>query len=45
MKFTHHENFWVYGISHNTAQFKLDIYMHVTREFLDKFLMPLVSYT
>ena len=29
---------------HITAQFKLDIYTRVTREFLDKFLMSLVSF-
>ena len=31
----------IYG----TAQFKLDIYMHATCEFLDKFFVPLTSYT
>ena len=32
---------YIYG----TAQFKFDIYTRVTCEFLDKFLMPLASYT
>ena len=31
---------WRYG----TAQFKLDIYMCVTHDFMDKFLMSLASY-
>ena len=30
---------------YGTAQFKLDIYMCVPCEFLDKFLVPLTSYT
>ena len=30
---------------YGTAQFKLDIYMSVTRDFLDKFLVLLMSYT
>ena len=34
---------WI--VSYSTAQFKFDIYMRVTHDFLDKFLMPLVSYT
>ena len=29
---------------YGTAQFKLDIYMRVTQDFLDKFLVPLTSY-
>ena len=29
---------------YGTAQYKLDIYMSVTQEFLDQFLMPLVSF-
>ena len=31
--------------AYGTAQFKLDIYMHITQEFLDKFLVPLASFT
>ena len=31
--------------TYGTAQFKLDIYMCVTRDFLDKFLVSLASYT
>ena len=30
---------------YGTAQFKFDIYAHVISEFLDKFLMSLMSYT
>ena len=30
----------IYG----TTQFKLDIYMHMARKFLDKFLVPLTSF-
>ena len=31
-------------IIYSTAQFKLDIYMRVTCDFMDNFLMSLVSY-
>ena len=30
---------------YGTDKFKFDIYTHVTREFLDNFLMSLASYT
>ena len=30
--------------NYGTAKFKLDIYMHVTREFLDKFLVLLANF-
>ena len=30
---------------YGTAQFKLDIYMNVTLEFLDKFVKSLASFT
>ena len=30
--------------TYGTVQFKFDIYMHVTCNFLDKFLVPLASY-
>ena len=44
----HHQVFqppWNYSELYSTAQFKLDIYTRLTRGFLDKFLMPLTSYT
>ena len=35
----------VHKVIYDTAQFKLYIYTCVTRDFLDKFLVSLASYT